>query len=105
MKRNLKSSLPFSVARPIATRYSDGVKFLPQWTGAIFVSLLAVTSTSARLSMDVTAGFGGKAMPQSWMPVLVEFFNDGPPVEGFVEVNSPTPSHGPIYSKPVVLPT
>lgn len=55
--------------------------------------------------MDVTAGFDGKAMPQSWVPVLVEFFNDGPPVEGFVEVASPAPARGPIYSKPVVLPT
>lgn len=55
--------------------------------------------------MDVTVGFDGKAAPQSWTPVLVELFNDGPPVEGLIELRTPQPSRSIVYSKPVVLPT
>ena len=54
--------------------------------------------------MDVSVGFDGKVLPQSWTPVLVEFFNDGPPVEGLVEVRSATFAQGAVYAKPVVLP-
>jgi len=55
--------------------------------------------------MDASAGFDGKTMPQSWVPVMVELFNDGPPVEGLVEVSAAFPDSDAVYGKPVVLPT
>lgn len=55
--------------------------------------------------MDVSVGFDAKLSPHSWAPVLVEMFNDGPPVEGFVELRSPQPSRRIVYNKSVVLPT
>jgi len=62
-------------------------------------------SSSARLSMDVTVGFDNAVMPQSWAPVMVELFNDGPPVEGLIEVSPGSIGRGIRYCKPVVLPT
>jgi hypothetical protein len=55
--------------------------------------------------MDVSVGFDGVVMNQSWAPVLVELFNDGPPVEGVIKVRASPKSRGIEYAKPVTLPT
>jgi len=48
--------------------------------------LLAVGAARAALQFDVFVGYDGIGREASWLPIVCEIKNDGPPITGFVEV-------------------
>ncbi len=59
----------------------------------------------AALQFDVFVGYDGIGREASWLPIVCEIKNDGPPITGFVEVAPGNYGKGQTHTFPVELPT
>ena len=59
----------------------------------------------AALQFDVFIGYDGIGREASWLPIVCEIKNDGPPITGFVEVSPGNYGKGQTHTFPVELPT
>jgi hypothetical protein len=59
----------------------------------------------AELRFDVFLGYDGTVREAAWFPVTCEIFNDGPPINGFIEVAPTTYGKGQTQRLPIELPT
>jgi hypothetical protein len=67
--------------------------------------LLGVGAARAALQFDVFIGYDGIGREASWLPIVCEIKNDGPPITGFVEVSPGSYGKGQTYQVAVELPT
>lgn len=67
--------------------------------------LLGVGAAQAALQFDVFVGYDGIGREASWLPIVCEIKNDGPPITGFVEVSPGSYGKGQTHQFPVELPT
>ncbi len=68
-------------------------------------ALMALPSARAALQFDVFLGYDGVAREASWMPVVCEIKNDGPPFNGVVEISPGQFGKGQTEELAVELPT
>jgi hypothetical protein len=72
----------------------------------LLVAALALVCTSrAAVRFDVFLGYDGVVREASWMPVVCEIVNDGPPFQGVIEVAPGQLGKGQTQLLPVELPT
>lgn len=67
--------------------------------------LLAAATARAALQFDVFLGYDGIGREACWLPIVCEIKNDGPPINGFIEVSPASYSRGQSHQVPVELPT
>lgn len=59
----------------------------------------------AAVQFDVFLGYDGVGREACWLPIVCEIKNDGPPINGYVEVSPASYSRGQAQQIPVELPT
>lgn len=72
---------------------------------ATLLLLLSPLTVRAAVQFDVFLGYDGVGREACWLPIVCEIKNDGPPINGFVEVSPASYSRGQAQQIPVELPT
>lgn len=83
--------------KPIGLRLTRSFLIVGIW--------LAALAARGALQFDVFLGYDGIGREACWLPIVCEIKNDGPPINGFVEVSPASYSRGQSHLIPVELPT
>src|ERR1044071_465793 len=67
--------------------------------------LLLAGAARAELRFDVFIGYDGIGREASWLPIVCEINNDGPPINGVIEVSPGNYNKGQTHELAVELPT
>ena len=70
-----------------------------------WAAMLAALPARAALQFDVFVGYDGIVREASWTPIVCEIKNDGPPINGAVEISPGNYAKGQTHQVPVELPT
>jgi hypothetical protein len=86
------------------TRLFSLILFLLMMAGAIMPTAAQETNG---LAMRVLAGYDGYYKTRTWIPVLVNVSNEGPPIEGELRITHGSDAAGDqvVYNTPISLPT